>query len=116
MAWTVVFFRGTNGEDPITQFLRGELSDKQRARASRAMELLEEFSVNLGYPYSSQVRGKIRELRTQAGDTKLRFLYAPVQSQRMLILVGIIKDSAKIPEKALEMAQKRLLDWERQNS
>ncbi len=73
MAWTVEFYEeGSERSAPVQTFLES-LAKQQRAKAIALIQLLEQEGVNLPFPYSSQVKGRLRELRTQFGsDSVLR--------------------------------------------
>lgn len=74
MAWPVDFYEDAAGNAPVEVFLDG-LTQKQRAKLLGLIEMLKTHGPMLPFPYSSQVRGKLRELRTQLGKTRLRILY-----------------------------------------
>ena len=74
MAWQVDFYEDVQGNAPVETFLDG-LPEKQRTKLLAAIKKLEEHGPTLPFPYSSQVEGKLRELRTQMGKTRLRILY-----------------------------------------
>src|SRR5882762_10064986 len=74
MTWQVDFFADERGHAPVEEYLTN-LPIQHRAKALALIKMLEQEGPNLPFPYSSQVRGKIRELRTQQGKDKLRILY-----------------------------------------
>src|SRR5260370_11787378 len=63
---------------------------------------------NLPFPYSSQVRGKLRELRTQQGKDRLRVLYFGDARRVFVLLHGMVKRSAQLPEEDIRVAQARM--------
>ncbi len=71
MAWQVDFYQESDGSAPVEVFLDG-LPKQQRAKALALIKLLEEQGTCLPFPYSSQVRGRLRELRTRFGKTRWR--------------------------------------------
>jgi len=74
MGWRVDFFVDERGHAPVEEYLTG-LAIPPPGKAPGADQDTEQEGPNLPFPYSSQVRGKIRELRTQQGKDKLRILY-----------------------------------------
>src|SRR5258708_34095180 len=74
MSWRVDFFVDIRGGAPVEEFLAG-LPVQHKAKALALIKMLEQEGPSLPFPYSSQVRGKLRELRTQQGKDKLRILY-----------------------------------------
>jgi phage-related protein len=76
-------------------FLDG-LREKQRAKLIALITELKKHGPTLPFPYSSQVEGKVRELRTQLGKTRLRILYFADANQVFILLHGIVKDTQKL--------------------
>jgi hypothetical protein len=74
MAWQVDFFLDERGEAPVEEYLKS-LPIQHRAKTLALIKMLEQHGPSLPFPYSSQVLGKLRELRTQQGKDKLRILY-----------------------------------------
>jgi hypothetical protein len=74
MTWRVDFFVDERGNVPVEEYLT-KLPLQHRAKALALIKMLEQEGPSLLFPYSSQVRGKLRELRTQQGKDKLRILY-----------------------------------------
>ncbi|PYM81566.1 MAG: hypothetical protein DME13_19790 [Candidatus Rokuibacteriota bacterium] len=54
---------------------RADLEVPHRAKLLAVIKLLEELGPTLPFPYSSQVEGKLRELRTHYGETHYRVFY-----------------------------------------
>lgn len=86
---------GRDGTAPIEQFLE-DLPKKQRAKLVALIETLKQLGPDLPFPYSSQVRGKLRELRTQFGKTRLRILYFGDAKRVFILLHGVVKDTQKL--------------------
>src|SRR5437879_13531483 len=92
MRWAVDFFVDERGRARVEEFL-SSLPISQRAKALAIIKMLEQEGPNLPFPYSSQVRGKLRELRTQQGRDKLRILYFGDAKRVFILLHGIVKRS-----------------------
>src|SRR5260221_7083539 len=107
MGWTVDFFVEDGGRAPVEEFLTS-LSSQHRAKLLALIQMLEQEGANLPFPYSSQVRGKLRELRTQQGKDKLRILYFGDARRVFVLLHGIVKRSAKLPEEDIRIAEARM--------
>ena len=106
MAWIVDFYE-EDGSAPVEQFLDG-LEKKQRAKMIAVIKLLEEQGVSLPFPYSSQVEGKVRELRARFAKDRMRILYF-ADSQRVFILLhGIVKRTEKLSEGDIRIARERM--------
>jgi len=107
MNWRVDFFVEDRGRAPVEEFLAG-LPLHHRARALAIVKMLEQEGPNLPFPYSSQVRGRLRELRTQHGKDKLRLLYFGDARRAFILLHGIVKRTARLPEKDIRVAEVRM--------
>lgn len=108
MAWQVDFYQEADGRVPVEDFLDG-LSKQQRAKAVALIKLLEEQGTSLPFPYSSQVRGRLRELRTRLGKTRLRILYFGDPRRIFILLHGFVKAQEKLPEADLLIAEQRMV-------
>jgi hypothetical protein len=109
MKWQVDFFVDERGDAPLEEYLTG-LPLRHRAKLLALIKMLEQEGPNLPFPYSSQVRGKLRELRTQQGKDKLRILYFGDAKRVFILLHGIVKRSAQLPEEDIRIAETRM-EW-----
>src|SRR5271163_2781879 len=107
MAWRVDFFVDERGKAPVEEYLTS-LPLEHRAKLLALIKMLEQEGPNLPFPYSSQVRGKLRELRTQQGKDKLRVLYFGDAKRVFILLHGIVKRSAQLPEEDIRIAVARM--------
>jgi hypothetical protein len=107
MTWQVDFFLDERGHAPMEGFLTS-LPVQHRAKVLALIKMLEQEGPNLPFPYSSQVRGKLRELRTQQGKDKLRILYFGDARRVFVLLHGIVKRSAQLPEEDIRIAEARM--------
>jgi len=101
--WTVEFYEDESG-CPVRQFL-DELPTPKRAKLLALIRLLEEQGPTLPFPYSSQIRGKLRELRTRFGDEHLRMLYFGAPGRTFVLLHAFSKRTEKVPEGELAAAE-----------
>ena len=109
MAWAVNFYEDADGNAPVERFLDG-LPKKQRAKLLGLIGKLKEHGPTLPFPYSSQVAGKVRELRTRFGKTRLRILYFGDANQEFKLLHGVVKDTEKLEKSDIAEAQDRMAD------
>src|ERR1700722_7532843 len=109
MAWTVDFYEDARGDAPVEEFLNG-LSKKHRAKLLGLIAKLKEHGPTLPFPYSSQVDGRVRELRTRFGKTRLRILYFGDANQKFILLRGVIKDTDKLEKLDIEAAKNNMAD------
>lgn len=107
MTWTVEFYEEEDGSAPVEKFL-AQLAKEHRAKALAIVKLLEEMGPTLPFPYSSQVKGTIRELRTQQGKDKIRILYFADKERRFILLHAFIKRTGKLSGNAIAIAERRM--------
>src|SRR6267154_1734059 len=112
MAWAVDFYEDADGNAPVEIFLNG-LPKKHRAKLLGLIAKLKEHGPTLPFPYSSQVDGRARELRTRFGKTRLRVLYFGDANQEFILLHGVIKDTDKLERSHIEAAKSRMADHNR---
>lgn len=104
--WDVEFYEGETG-CPVRDFLDG-LERHQRAKVLAVIRLLEEQGPTLPFPYSSQIRGKLRELRTRSGDNRYRVLYFGNPKRIFILLHGFSKRTDKTPPGDIAIAEARM--------
>src|SRR5882762_7077568 len=112
MAWAVDFYEDADGNAPVEIFLNG-LPKKHRAKLLGLIAKLKEHGPTLPFPYSSQVDGRVRELRTRFGKTRLRVLYFGDTNQEFILLHGVIKDTDKLEKSEIEAAKSNMADHNR---
>ena len=108
--WQIEFYERVDGGCPVEDFLNG-LDRQPRAKALALIQLLAEQGPALPFPYSSQVRGRIRELRTQYGRENLRVLYFGASAREWVLVHGFTKRTPKTPERAITIAETRMTDY-----
>ena len=104
--WPFEFY-AENGREPVRDFLLS-LPPKPRGKILQAIQILSEFGINLPFPYSSQVEGRLRELRTHYGRTQYRILYYCDQNQVFVLLHAFQKRSQKLPKREIRIAIERM--------
>jgi hypothetical protein len=107
MAWTVDFYVDADGGAPVEVFLNS-LPKKDRAKLLGLIAKLKEHGPTLPFPYSSQVDGRVRELRTRFGKTRLRILYFGDANQEFILLHGVVKDTDKLETSDIEAANNNM--------
>jgi len=112
MAWTVEFYEDAPGDAPVEVFLNG-LPKKHRAKLLGLIAKLKEHGPTLPFPYSSQVDGRVRELGTRFGKTRLRILYFGDANQEFILLHGMVKDTDKLEKSDIEAAKNSMADHSR---
>jgi phage-related protein len=112
MAWIVDFYEDADGNAPVEVFLNG-LPKKHRAKLLGLIAKLKEHGPILPFPYSSQVDGRVRELRTRFGKTRLCILYFGDANQEFILLHGVVKDTDKLEKSDIEVAKNSMADHNR---
>ena len=105
--WTVEFYESEDGGCPVQDFLEG-LDRPRRAKVVAIIALLAERGPTLRFPYSSRLRGKIRELRTHYGQEHYRVVYFGAPGRVFVLLHALAKREQKLPEQEIEVAEGRM--------
>jgi hypothetical protein len=104
--WSVELFEDEDG-CAVQDFL-DDLDKARRAKLVAVIALLAEQGPNLPFPYSSQVRGKVRELRTQYGKERYRVLYFGAPGRVFVLLHALEKSTEKVPDGDIKIAEARM--------
>jgi len=104
-------YRTEGGQRPVKDFLMG-LPDGQRASILDAMALVREKGQREGG--ARKLRGRIWEVRVDQGEVIHRITFASVTGRRRILLSldGFEKKTQKTPSAKIDVAIKRLRDWE----
>lgn len=113
--WDVVFYISESGKSPVTSWLEA-LQEKDRAKIARTIGLLRTYGTQLLMPHARKLRGKLFELRVASGVRDYRVLYFAVIGRRFILLHGFAKKTQKTPTGALELAERRMKEWEIRNA
>jgi phage-related protein len=108
--WTVEFYRDVKENEPVADFI-DSLPRATRAKVFRLIDLLGDYGVLLKEPYTKQIRDKIREIRIKDKQVAVRVLYFTFTGRRFILLHGFVKKAEKTPEKEIEIAEKRMIDF-----
>ena len=106
MAWNLEFYRNSDGTAPVEEFFN-TLEVADLAKIHRNLDLLEEFGIQLRFPYVSHVGDKIWELRTKASGRNYRVLHFSFTGRRIVLLRAFEEISSKIPPGDLKLARRR---------
>ena len=102
MAWNVDFYRDDDGNLPVMKWL-DTLPEDVRGKVIARIDLLKEGGPTLDYPYTSQIDGRLREIRLRVGKTRYRVLYFFDDERAAILLHGLTKNTP-----AVEEADKRI--------
>jgi phage-related protein len=109
VAWEVTYYETADGECPVRGFL-DSLPKAHRAKVFATISRLRDQGPALGFPHTSQVSGKIREIRTHFGRHLYRLLYFMDRQRRAVLLDAFEKKSAKVPSERVAAALSRVED------
>jgi hypothetical protein len=76
--------------------------------STKPLELLKLHGPTLPFPWSSQVRGKLRELRCRLGRTQIRILYYCDAERIFILLHGLRKAAPALDPREIALAEKRM--------
>ena len=105
--WPVEFYQNQNEQKPVRDFLLS-LQPKPRGKVLQGIQILSEFGIDLPFPYSSQVEGRLRELRVREGKNQYRILYYGDANRVFVLLHAFEKRSRKLPQREIRIAMERM--------
>ena len=105
--WEIIFYQDHRGQSPILDFI-DRLPIYDQAKVRNAIRLLQEFGIGLGMPHTKPVRGKLWELRPGG----IRLFYFAYMKHQFVILHGFRKQGQKAPSREIEIAVKRMEEFE----
>ena len=111
MVWPVVYYRASDRSEPVNDEIDG-LPPKVQATIDNQIDRLGLFGPDLGFPYTSQIEGELRELRCHFGDDHYRILYR--RSRNLFVLLHFLeKRTDKVPADDVRIAGARWDDFVR---
>jgi phage-related protein len=103
-----IFYRSTSGDEPVRGWLKGfDKADRQAIGEDIAYV---QYKWPIGKPRVDHLRGPIWEVRCTIGNRIARVLFA-VEKSEMVLLHGFIKKTQQTAPADIELAIKRLKDW-----
>lgn len=106
-AWAVAFYESEEEGTPVAAFLDA-LGPPRRAKVLAMVRLLEEQGPTLPFPYSSQIRGRLRELRAHFGREQYRVLYFGAPGRVFVLPHDFAKRMAQTPAGDIAIAEARM--------
>ena len=104
-----VFYRSAGGDEPVRDWLKtlGK-SDRQAIGVDIAYV---QYKWPIGKPRVDHLRGSVWEVRSKMGNRIARLLFAVEQSE-MILLHGFIKKTQQTNSADIDLATKRLKEWQ----
>ena len=109
--WPLELYEDQDGTSPVRNFINAFPKEK-RAKLLAIVDLLSDKGPTLQFPFSSHVRGKVRELRTHYGKDHYRILYAATGRRGFVLLHAVLKRSASLAQRDIRLAERRLRTWQ----
>lgn len=107
--WRIDFYRDAASHEPVKEWLE-KLPDEVRGRVMARIDLLAQHGPTLDFPYTSQIEGRLREMRMRFGKTRYRVLYFFNDARTGILLHGFAKDTATVPVYDKNVAEVRMND------
>jgi len=102
MKWKITFY-SEQVEQETLNFPPGIL-----ANFLHIVEMIEEFGVTIGKPYTAPMGRGLFEIRAKGKEGIGRSFYCTLKGKEIIILHSFIKKSQKTPKKELDLAKKRM--------
>jgi phage-related protein len=100
-----VFYRSTNGNEPVREWLLGQSKDDRKSIGNDIQTV--EFGWPIGMPVCRPMGDGLYEVRTNLDDKRIARVIFCFSGGKMVLLHGFIKKSPKTPKPDLELAKKR---------
>ncbi len=108
--WKIELYETARGGKPVEEFF-DSLEVKTRLKINHAIELLETFGLEGGYPHVKKLTGSdLWEYRFLGSDS-IRIFYVSITGKTFLILHGFKKKKQKTPNKEVKIAEERLEEY-----
>ncbi len=105
--WNVDFYQDDDGTLPVRRWLDG-LPEEVRGKVIARIDLLKLGGPALDYPYTSQIEGRLREIRLRMGKARYRVLYFFDEERTAVLLHGFTKSTPAIEEPDKRIARGRM--------
>ena len=83
-----------------------------RAKLLARVQMLREHGTSLDFPYTSQIQGRLRELRLRLGKARYRVLYFFDERRTCVLLHGFTKNTEAVPPAETCVALQRMDEHE----
>ena len=111
MVWNVDFYQDDAGKVPVMRWL-DNLPEDVRGKVIARIDLLKMGGPTLDYPYTSQIDGRLREIRLRVGKTRYRVLYFFDEDRTAILLHGLTKNTPAVEETAKGIGRARMAKHE----
>jgi phage-related protein len=105
--WSVDFFKENDETPPAREWML-DLPKEARAKLLARVQMLREHGPALDFPYTSQIEGRLRELRLRLRKTRYKVLYFFDERRTCVLLHGFTKNTEAVPSTETRVAQQRM--------
>ena len=107
-----IFFRTLSNKEPVREWLK-TLTKEDRAIIGEDVKTVE-FGWPVGMPVCRPMTGRkgLWEVRSHLTDGKIARIFFFTHNQKLILLHGIVKKTQKTPESDLDLAMKRMKEYE----
>ncbi|MBP5564924.1 MAG: type II toxin-antitoxin system RelE/ParE family toxin [Lachnospiraceae bacterium] len=110
--YNILLYEKKQGNFPCQDFL-DSLNPKNKAKAFRSIDLLEENGPHLFEPYIKHIESGLYELRIKHGSDIIRIFYFYGDSNTIILTNGFMKKAQKTPKSEINLARKYKKEYER---
>lgn len=107
----VEFYETATGRKVIEEFL-DSLPAKDLAKVFRDIDVLAEYAPDLHEPYTKHIEGQLWEFRSKFSSNIHRIFYFIWDGKKLVLLHGFTKKTQKTPKKEIDIAKRRLDDYQ----
>ncbi len=105
--WKINFYADEDGLFPVRLWL-DSVPEEVRGKVLARINLLKTGGPTLDYPYTSQIEGRLREVRLRVGKTRYRVLYFFDEARTAVLLHGFTKNTAAVEEADKKIGRTRM--------
>jgi hypothetical protein len=106
-SWKIDFYAEEDGSLPVRIWLDSEPAEV-RGKVLARINLLKKVGPTLDFPYTSQIEGKLREVRLSLGKTRYRVLYFFDEARTAVLLHGFTKATPAVEEADKKIGRARM--------
>ena len=107
VGWSVDFFEDNEATLPVREWMLNPPKEV-RAKLLARVQMLREHGPSLDFPYTSQIEGRLRELRLRLGKMRYRVLYFFDERRTCILLHGFTKNTEAVPSTEIRVALQRM--------
>jgi phage-related protein len=111
IGWSVDFFKENDETLPVREWMLAQPKEV-RAKLLARVQMLREHGPSLDFPFTSQIQGRMRELRLRLGKTRYRVLYFFDERRTCVLLHSFTKNTEAVLPAETRVALQRMDEHE----